>query len=297
MRITLVHASSWKLAFAEQERANLRSWHYRADFAEHRARIMELLSGASPGGRLCVLGAGNCSDLDLERLTIDYDEVHLVDLDRAALQRALEPLSGRERSRVRSHGGVDLSGLAARIERWAAFQVTPNELIDYPSQTAKALGQRLGGPFDCVISTCLLSQMHLEVRRVLTDGHPLFSAVTFCLNLAHLRTLQELTGSQGTAFLICDVASNEMAPLEDGPLREQPLRLLGELLARDRVFRAVDPRLLRTIAQDDPTLSSGFVLSEPEAAWLWSSGPRRRFLVIAARLTPRGRGQATSRVP
>lgn len=295
MTIALVYAWSWKKAFAEQERANVRSWHYRADFAEHRTRIMELLSGTS-GGRLCVLGAGNCSDLDLERLTSHYDEVHLVDLDRAALQRALEPLSGREKGRVRSHGGVDLSGLAERIERWAAFQVTPNELIDYPSQTAEALGRRLGGPFDRVISACLLSQMHLEVRRVLTDGHPLFSAVTFCLNLAHLRTLQELTGPQGTAVLVCDVASSEMAPLEDGPMLERPLHLLRELLARDRVFRAVDPRLLRIIARDDPTLSGSVVLSEPEAAWLWNSGPRR-FLVVALRLSPRRPGQAPGRVP
>src|SRR5690606_24791803 len=158
-----------------QERANERSWQHRSSFAEHRACLMELLSGGNPGGRLCVLGAGNCSDLDLERLTSDYDEVHLVDFDRSALRRALQPLSPQAKQRVRCHGGVDLSGLAQRIESWAAFRVTPNELIDYPAQTAQALRRRLNGPFDRVVSTCLLSQMHLEVRRVLTDGHPLFS--------------------------------------------------------------------------------------------------------------------------
>lgn len=244
-----------------------------------------------------MLGAGNCSDLDLKQLTHDYGEVHLVDLDRAALQRALEPLSGRDKGRVRCHDGVDLSGLARRIERWAALQATPNELIDYPSQTAENLKRRLGGPFDCVISTCLLSQMHLEVRRVLTDGHPLFSAATFCLNLAHLRTLQELIGHQGTAFLVCDVASNDIAPLERSPLLERPLHLLEELLAHDQVFRAVDPRLLRTIAHDDPTLSSSVVINEPEAAWLWNSGPRRRFLVVALRLSPRNPALTARHVP
>lgn len=280
---------SWTAAIAEQERANERSWHYRSTFAEHRARLMELLSGGDsaegdPGGRLCVLGAGNCSDLDLERLTSRYDEVHLVDLDRSALARAVEPLTPRAKQRLRCQGGVDLSGLAQCIERWAAGEVTPYELLDYPTRTARTLRDRLGGQFDRVVSTCLLSQMHLELRRVLTDGHPLFSATTFCLNLAHLRTLHELIAPQGDALLVCDATSNEITPLDDPRELERPLALLQALLAEGRTFQAVDPRMLCAIAEDDPLLSRSATVSEPEAAWLWTSGPQRRFLVYALRL-------------
>jgi hypothetical protein len=58
------------------------SWHR---YSEHRARVTAL----APGGDSCaVLGAGNCNDLDLDALTGRYREIHLIDLDAEALERA-----------------------------------------------------------------------------------------------------------------------------------------------------------------------------------------------------------------
>ena len=54
-------------------------------------RIEQLLlpDVSHPAGRLCVLGAGNCNDLDLRRLSERFDEIHLIDLDPAALGEAV----------------------------------------------------------------------------------------------------------------------------------------------------------------------------------------------------------------
>src|SRR5690348_15383718 len=51
-------------------------------FAGHRAKVTGLLtSGGLPGAsRLCVLGAGNCNDVDLAALLRAHREVHLVDV-------------------------------------------------------------------------------------------------------------------------------------------------------------------------------------------------------------------------
>src|SRR5687768_987564 len=59
-------------------------------YARHRAEIEKLIRTDGRGQRICVLGAGNCNDLDLRWLTEAYREVRLVDIDRGALARAAE---------------------------------------------------------------------------------------------------------------------------------------------------------------------------------------------------------------
>src|ERR687897_647573 len=74
----------------EQALANLTALPHFASFAEHRQRLTaSRVAGPPPQPErtLCVLGAGNCFDLDLEQLAKCYDAVHLVDLDAQALER------------------------------------------------------------------------------------------------------------------------------------------------------------------------------------------------------------------
>ncbi|HET6918309.1 MAG TPA: hypothetical protein VFI46_02465 [Jiangellaceae bacterium] len=58
------------------------AWH---TFAGHREHLMSLIEGLPPGGRLGILGAGNCDDIDLARLLDRFEQVHLVDLDSEAV--------------------------------------------------------------------------------------------------------------------------------------------------------------------------------------------------------------------
>ena len=70
----------------EQKQNNRSALAHRSWFAPHQKRLTDLIcSRAAPGQtvRLCVLGAGNCFDLELSRLTQSFAEVHLVDIDRA----------------------------------------------------------------------------------------------------------------------------------------------------------------------------------------------------------------------
>jgi len=276
---------TWKSAVLEQQRSNEESWNHRKSFASHRARLTAMALGESPHGRICILGAGNCADLDLEEVAKSYEEVHLVDIDGAALGRALSACPAELAQRIQVHPGVDLSGLEENLDRWGRMQVTPEELMAYPAETAKRIRLLLGRTFDRVLSACLLSQLHLLTRRVLSEQHPLFSAVTFCLNLAHLRTLLELTHPQGRALLATDVTSNEIVSLSDEDCKH-PLEYLGVVLSQQDVFQAVDPRVLAAILADDPLLAGCAQISAPHDAWLWQNGPDRRFLVYAATLTP-----------
>ena len=77
-------------AVAEQIASNQSALGHEASFAEHRARLTREIAERAPAsgrGRLCLLGAGNANDVDLELLAKRFAEVHLVDLDRDAVGR------------------------------------------------------------------------------------------------------------------------------------------------------------------------------------------------------------------
>src|SRR2546421_10169450 len=100
----------------DANRAHARNWDL---YAGHRDRTARLLQAVQRGPGLCVLGAGNCDDLDLPLLARAFGEVHLVDLDGDALERGCARVTGPARQRLVLHGGVDLSGLLADLPGWA----------------------------------------------------------------------------------------------------------------------------------------------------------------------------------
>lgn len=282
-------ASSVAAEIDEQRASNASAVPHFDVFAGHRERLTALaLAGvaAESGPRLCVLGAGNGYDLDLGRLAGVFREIHLVDLDRAALARARDRVSEADRAKVVCHAPVDLTGLLDRLERWQRFQVQPQELFEHPARAAHAIAEKLPGPFEVVLSTCVLSQMQLGALNVLTSEHRLFEAVRQLINLAHLRTLAGLIAKGGRALLVNDVASDGDYAL-GGIAHGSDLRpLLGELIGAGKVVFAVRPDLLAWTVREDPVLSRTVTLSEPIDVWLWHNGPQRIFLVCAMELRP-----------
>src|SRR5882724_7136780 len=97
-------------------------------FALHRQRLMDLVARAGTGGQILVLGAGNASDLDLPYLAASFDQVHLADLDGAALERAKARQPEAVAARLVLHPDVDLSGLLEHIDDWGEAFPEPSEL-------------------------------------------------------------------------------------------------------------------------------------------------------------------------
>src|SRR4051812_19596195 len=120
--------------FEEQRASNTSGLPHFDAFHAHRAQLTQLLAGkmssgvGQGGARLCVLGAGNAYDLELERLLTLFAEVHLVDIDKSAVERARARVPEGPRSRLFVHAPLDLSGMFEHIERWARMQVTTAEL-------------------------------------------------------------------------------------------------------------------------------------------------------------------------
>src|SRR5580765_7179568 len=151
--------------FEEQRTSNASGLPHFEAFRGHRARVTELIVGSGAtregagGERLCVLGAGNAYDLQLERLLTLFAEVHLVDIDAAAVARARERVPEGPRARLFVHAPVDLPGMFEHLERWGRMQVTAQEVAAAPAAGAKRIAAALPGPFEVVVSTCLLTQL------------------------------------------------------------------------------------------------------------------------------------------
>jgi hypothetical protein len=271
----------------EDQRASNQSGlpHFEA-FRGHRQALTRVLTEAAPGrgGRLCVLGAGNAYDLELEQLLAHYAEVHLVDIDAVAVARARERVPEGLRARLLAHAPLDLSGMFQDIERWGRMQVTPDELMNAPAAGAKRIAAALPGPFDVVASTCLLTQLQLELLQLLGDTHQLFVALREFLTLTHLRTLAALTKPGGRALLVTDLCESAVFP-PGRPRNEADLApLMSELVDKGYVIHSSHPGLIGATLDDDPVLKRCFSDAQLNPPWLWQNGPERRFLVYALTL-------------
>jgi hypothetical protein len=273
----------------EQQRAANRSGleHYES-FASHRRALTELTERrARSGARLCVLGAGNAFDLDLTRLLASYAELHLVDIDEHAVAGARERVALADRARVLLHAPIELSGMFERLPAWSAGGVEPSDVMALPAAAARSISGSLPGPFEVVLSACLLTQLQLSLLRLLSDRHPLFGALREFLTLTHLRTLAALTAPGGAALLATDLCEAAVFP-PGRPSTEQDLpALMSELLAARTVIHASHPELLELTLNDDPVLKRTFGPSQRSAPWLWHNGPDRTFLVYALELERR----------
>lgn len=244
-------------------------------FAEHRRRVMQLLSPTAPAEsmRLCVLGAGNSNDLDLTSLTRAYAEVHLVDLDAEALAAGVAQQQPEAVACIHQHGGCDLSGI---LDQLAAHRDQPTDaagirhLID-ASLTAPA---PLAGEFETVASVCLLSQLIHSVVLALGAEHPRFVEVLSAVRLRHLRLLSEMLAPGGRAVLVTDLVSSDtcsaLATIEEANL---PM-LVRQLVESRNFFHGVNPAVIAQILRTDSGLRQRPESLEITNPWRWNLGPR-----------------------
>jgi len=272
-------------AVALQAKANRSTREHWTHFASHRAQIQGLLVAPfhrTGTGRLCVLGAGNCNDVDLRVLAEAFGEVHLVDIDPAALEAGVRRQVMAGKPGVTLHAGVDLTGVAARFAAWEKSPPTPADLEAAAREAAAAGAPDLGGAFDVVLSPCLLSQLVGYASDVLGKAHSMRRELLLALRTRHLRTLVDLLKPGGTAVLVCDVANSESVPALGGDRRVDLDDLLKRLSYTGRHFDGLAPQAIDAALKSDPIIAPLLGHVQLVRPWLWRLGPRRTFLVYAA---------------
>jgi hypothetical protein len=179
-------------------------------YTSHRRRLMDELARAS--GALCVLGAGNCADIDFEYLAKRFEAIHLVDLDPAAIERARDRQPKALRERIVLHGDRDLSGILAHLDDWAERFPSDDELQQTSLRAAHELLQSFGGSFDVTLSTCVLSQLVLPFQETWVMSEEEWDKLSACTTAVHLATLFGATRQGGSGFMAFDVVSSDHLP-------------------------------------------------------------------------------------
>jgi hypothetical protein len=261
----------------EQVRNNAASRDRWDLYRPHRDRVTDLLRPDRAAGpsRLCVLGAGNCNDLDLPGLLAAHAEVHLVDLDGDALAAGVARQGLQGHPAVRRHGGIDLTGMLDTVAGWSpGSAIRDADLAACVEAPARQVLPALPGPFDRVVSTCLLSQLINAVVRTAGEQHPRFLPALQAVRTGHLRLLAGLVAPGGTGVLVTDVVSSDsFAALPSIPEDQLPAALAG-LVRAGNFFHGINPAVLDAFFRTDPVVApqvAGVRWSRP---WLWDFGPR-----------------------
>jgi hypothetical protein len=275
-------------AVAEQRDANASARAYADSFAGHRARLTSEIGARAPAGgrgRLCLLGAGNAHDVDLDALGAAFAEIHLVDVDGEAIRMARARAPEAVRGRIVTHGPVDASGVFDRLESWAA---TPPPLSALEREVPAAVGRvaaQLPGPFDVVVSCCLLTQLQLVLLQVIGDRHPRFAELRGLVNAVHVRVLLALMAETGLGLLVTDMTSSSTYPLDELGPDDDLRQVMDRLVHAGNLIHAAHPGLLSSEVRRDPALKQVFSVRWPVGPWLWQNGPAQTFLVYGLELS------------
>ena len=255
-------------------------------FSEHRSQVTSLLKYGSDSSRLCILGAGNCNDLDLTTLLQSHQEIHLVDLDGDALAQGVAKQNLTDQGHFHLHGGIDLTGMLDLMSNWSPnTPLSKTDISACINASAHCL-EKLPGPFDMVASTCLLSQLIKSIVDTIGEDHPQFVEVIQAIRLGHLRLLLKLLNPGGLGVLVTDVVSSDSYP----PLASVPTQNLSQVLVQlvrqGNFFHGVNPAVIVNLFRQDPVLSQQVASLEPVGPWCWNFGPRH-YAVIAVKFRKR----------
>ena len=167
------------------------SRNYWDAFADHRKKVMALLHKKSTldRARICILGAGNCNDLDLASLLTAYDQIHLVDLDKYALGEGVTRQGFINTTALRLHE-VDLTASLGAMAQWSpTATIGDAEIAASAERPVQSVTGKLPGPFEIVVSTCILSQLIEAVTQSVGVAHPRFLELVQAVRVGHLRLL------------------------------------------------------------------------------------------------------------
>ncbi|MDE2965505.1 MAG: hypothetical protein OXU26_16470, partial [Acidobacteriota bacterium] len=248
-------------------------------YRSHREAVADLICRPPqpPSASLCILGAGNCNDLDLARFTGRFARVHLVDLDRQAMAKGVQRQSPLAPGSISLHGGVDLTGVLKTLATWERYRPGRESIAHCMREARDFAGLPFLGRFQVAASMCLLSQIIDSIVSV-TGAKALPLELVGALRQRHLQLLAELLVPGGVGFLVTDFA------LERGgtrPARGASPEPESAPVPPDEAFLGLNPRELRASLSKDPVLRTQVRHARASPSWLWRQNPRRTLRVCA----------------
>jgi len=200
-----------------QKRANVETRDRFTLYETHRKKSTELILSKCSCGKILIIGAGNCNDVDLPTLCEHFEQVHLVDIDEDALRHGLRQLGPTPPNNVFLHVN-DVT------------QILPvyQEMIQKPySSTIRRTMARLFSlsfpslpflkeSFNIVVSQCILSQLVHPAVKLWQEEHKynptvgrLLKAFVHALSANHLKEMASYLSKGNIGIVITDVVSSD----------------------------------------------------------------------------------------
>ena len=258
-----------------QRALNLRTAGAWPEYAGHRQRVTELVGGSAQGLPLCVLGAGNCNDIDLTQLVPRFRQIVLVDIDAASTESAVARQPPAVRNVIEVRAPVDFSGLAELSQSRAA---SPATSADIANQVAKLITRE---PFDLVVSTCVLSQIIDQVRTQFGEESERCLPLVQAVRELHLLLLLQLLRVGGRGVLISDMVSSDTAPNLAATEPQALPVLMARLVAAKNFFTGLNPFVIEGLIKQHPSLAPLVARTALHPPWLWQLGSSRSYLTFA----------------
>jgi hypothetical protein len=237
-------------------------------------RVVEEACGES-GKTLCVLGPGNGNDIELTRLAQEFEKIMLVDLDEAALARAVARLDEDRAGRVERISQVDLSGILPVLESWVRHRNPPDAEITAVVRTAMAARRPEVGTFDVVASTCMLTQLIDSVYMALQTEHPRCVELVMAVRNRHLEIILELLNPGGVGVLVTDFVATETAP-ELAQLDELLLpQVAAKWIEERNFFTGANPFAIRDYYNRSRGPGPCATNAQVKGPWRWDIGAKQ----------------------
>jgi hypothetical protein len=185
-----------------------------------------------------------------------------------------------------THADRDLSGFLESLPAWRERAPSVDTLARIAPLAGARVAAQLPGPFDVVLSDCMLSQIAWTCFRALGEG-PLLMDVLDVMMAAHLRALVALTRRGGRCLFVTDVVSSETVSLPAPDAKVDAEAYLRQLDERHALFSGTSPALARVMLTQDPVLAREIEDVTLGAPWLWRVSQTRTVLVYALGFTRR----------
>ena len=238
------------------------SWN---SYRQHRQEITRIILSASQkhGQNVLILGAGNCNDLDLNRLVSKGTDLHLADVD---IESSLEGVKrqGLTSDAIASVKKIEMSGLSTIDSSTLASESSFAAALDLDQICTHYVEH-----FDVVICTCVFSQMAGALRRA-TQPDWDQSDLLVTLRRRFINEMNRLTAAGGLVIWISDLVSTDTCPeIHTTPTEALP-SLLKVCLNSGNFLSGTHPqRVFEDLAK---ATGSTALMHRP---WIWSMGARK----------------------
>lgn len=232
-------------------------------FHGHREKIQELLQPFFGSDKTAVfLGSGNANDLNLPLLCEHFSQLHLVDVDKAALLKSVERQKPAHK-KVSLHQ-LELSGFLSSVQ---VKQKRLFELSTLKHQIPES---------DLVVSLCIFSQIIQSLDLICSEKENSSLVLLKKARDFHFALMFSLLKSKGQGLFICDVHSSDTLPELKLCDPTKLHSLVKDALSKQNFFHGTHPLHCLKAIQDHPQCAHAELL----LPWVWEL-ENRSFAVYA----------------